>query len=60
MAFDPNSEIFHDFLQEAGELLEGLNEQLVDLESNPDDSEALNAVFRVFHTIKGGAGFLEL
>ena len=60
MAFDPNSEIFHDFLQEAGELLEGLNEQLVDLESNPDDSEALNAVFRAFHTIKGGAGFLEL
>ncbi|MBT7308203.1 MAG: chemotaxis protein CheA [Gammaproteobacteria bacterium] len=60
MAFDPHSEIFQDFLLEAGELLESLNEQLVELESNPEDSEALNAVFRGFHTIKGGAGFLEL
>ncbi len=60
MAFDPNSDIFQDFLQEAGELLEALNEQLVELESNPDDPETLNAVFRGFHTIKGGAGFLEI
>lgn len=60
MAFDPHSEIFQDFLQEAGELLESLNEQLVGLESNPGDQELLNAVFRAFHTIKGGAGFLEL
>ncbi|MBT3198066.1 MAG: chemotaxis protein CheA, partial [Gammaproteobacteria bacterium] len=60
MASDPHSEIFQDFLLEAGELLESLNEQLVELESNPEDSEALNAVFRGFHTIKGGAGFLEL
>lgn len=60
MGFDPDSDIFQDFLQEAEELLESLNEQLVDLENSPDDPEVLNSVFRAFHTIKGGAGFLEL
>ncbi|MGQ9830634.1 MAG: chemotaxis protein CheA [Thermochromatium sp.] len=60
MAIDPNDEILQDFLVEAGELLEGLNEQLIELEQNPDDRDLLNAVFRSFHTIKGGAGFLNL
>ncbi|MBK1721297.1 chemotaxis protein CheA [Thiocystis violacea] len=60
MAIDPNDEILQDFLVEAGELLEGLNEQLIDLEQNPDDRDLLNSVFRSFHTIKGGAGFLNL
>ncbi|WP_018869471.1 chemotaxis protein CheA [Thioalkalivibrio sp. ALgr3] len=60
MAIDPNDEILQDFLIEAGELLEGLNEQLIDLEQHPDDTDLLNAVFRSFHTIKGGAGFLGL
>ncbi len=60
MAIDPNDEILKDFLVEAGELLEGLNEQLIELEQNPDDRDLLNAVFRSFHTIKGGAGFLNL
>ncbi len=60
MSIDFDSDIFQDFLQEAGELLESLNEQLVDLESSPDDPEVLNAVFRGFHTIKGGAGFLGI
>lgn len=60
MAIDPNDEILQDFLVEAGELLEGLNEQLIDLEQNPEDRDLLNAVFRSFHTIKGGAGFLNL
>ncbi|WP_019626158.1 chemotaxis protein CheA [Thioalkalivibrio sp. ALJT] len=60
MAIDPNDEILQDFLVEAGELLEGLNEQLIDLEHNPEDHDLLNAVFRSFHTIKGGAGFLNL
>ncbi|EIC22157.1 chemotaxis protein CheA [Thiorhodovibrio frisius] len=60
MAIDPNDEILQDFLVEAGELLEGLNEQLIDLEQDPDNKELLNAVFRSFHTIKGGAGFLSL
>lgn len=60
MAIDPNDEILQDFLVEAGELLEALNEQLIELEQDPDNRDLLNAVFRSFHTIKGGAGFLNL
>ena len=60
MSFDPDDDILQDFLVEAGEILEQLNEQLVDLEQSPDDMDLLNAVFRGFHTIKGGAGFLNL
>ena len=60
MALDSNDEILQDFLVEAVEILELLNEQLVELEQNPNDSELLNAIFRGFHTIKGGAGFLNL
>lgn len=55
-----DDELLQDFLVEAGEILEQLNEQLVDLEQSPDDKELLNAVFRGFHTIKGGAGFLSI
>lgn len=60
MALDLNDEILQDFLVEGGEILEELNEQLVDLEQTPDDPDLLNAVFRGFHTIKGGAGFLNI
>jgi len=60
MSFDPDDEILQDFLVEAGEILEQLGEQLVDLEQSPTDSELLNAVFRGFHTIKGGASFVGL
>ncbi|MBL1140498.1 MAG: chemotaxis protein CheA [Proteobacteria bacterium] len=60
MAIDLNDEIMQDFLLEAGEILELLSEQLVELESRPDDNDLLNAVFRSFHTIKGGAGFLSI
>lgn len=60
MSLNADDEILQDFLVEAGELLEGLSEQLVDLERNPDDRDLLNSVFRSFHTIKGGAGFLNL
>lgn len=60
MSLDTDDEILQDFLVEAGELLEGLSEQLVELERNPTDRDLLNAVFRSFHTIKGGAGFLNL
>ncbi|MDH5395559.1 MAG: Hpt domain-containing protein, partial [Gammaproteobacteria bacterium] len=55
-----DDELLEDFLIEAGEILEQLNEQLVELENSPDDSDLLNAVFRGFHTIKGGAGFLSI
>ncbi|KPC44965.1 Chemotaxis sensor histidine kinase CheA [Pseudomonas amygdali pv. morsprunorum] len=37
-----------------------MSEQLVELESRPDDADLLNAIFRGFHTVKGGAGFLQL
>ncbi|RKZ94562.1 MAG: chemotaxis protein CheA [Gammaproteobacteria bacterium] len=60
MAFDADDEILQDFLIEAGEIIETLNEELVELEQRPNDSELLNSVFRSFHTIKGGAGFLSL
>lgn len=60
MSIDMNDDIFQDFLIEAGELLDGLNGQLINLEQSPHDKEMLNAVFRAFHTIKGGAGFLSL
>lgn len=60
MPIDTSDEILQDFLVEAGELLEQLGEQLVELEQSPRDKELLNAVFRNFHTVKGGAGFLAL
>ena len=60
MALDVDQEILQDFLVEANEILEQLNEQLVELEQRPDDQDLLNAVFRGFHTVKGGAGFLGL
>jgi two-component system, chemotaxis family, sensor kinase CheA len=60
MPIDTDDEILQDFLVEAGEILEELNEQLVDLEQRPDDYDLLNTVFRGFHTIKGGAGFLGI
>lgn len=60
MSFEADEEILQDFLVEAGEILELLSEQLVDLEQQPDDSDLLNAIFRGFHTVKGGAGFLQL
>jgi len=60
MSFDVDQDILQDFLIEAGEILEQLSEQLVDLEQSPDDPDLLNAIFRGFHTVKGGAGFLQL
>lgn len=60
MSFDVDQDILQDFLIEAGEILELLSEQLVDLEQSPDDPDLLNAIFRGFHTVKGGAGFLQL
>nr|WP_282452988.1 chemotaxis protein CheA [Lysobacter sp. CAU 1642] len=53
-------DIAADFLVEAQEIASRLGEELVALERSPGDKELLNAVFRGFHTIKGGAGFLNL
>ncbi|RTE86125.1 MULTISPECIES: chemotaxis protein CheA [Gammaproteobacteria] len=60
MSFDVDEDILQDFLIEAGEILELLSEQLVQLENDPDNRDLLNAIFRGFHTVKGGAGFLSL
>ncbi len=60
MSFEVDEDILQDFLVEAGEILELLSEQLVELENNPDDKDLLNAIFRGFHTVKGGAGFLGM
>ncbi|GHW60292.1 Signal transduction histidine kinase CheA [Vibrio cholerae] len=60
MSYELDEDILQDFLVEAGEILELLSEQLVELENNPEDRDLLNAIFRGFHTVKGGAGFLAL
>ncbi|NLS13247.1 chemotaxis protein CheA [Vibrio sp. SM6] len=60
MSYELDEDILQDFLIEAGEILERLSTQLVELENNPEDKDLLNAIFRGFHTVKGGAGFLSL
>jgi two-component system chemotaxis sensor kinase CheA len=60
MSLDPNDEILQDFLVSSVEILEALDKQLVELEQRPDDKDLLNAIFRGFHTIKGGASFLAI
>ncbi|HLI18284.1 MAG TPA: chemotaxis protein CheA [Rhodanobacteraceae bacterium] len=55
-----DNELLDAFLVEAGELLDALADQLIELETTPRDSERLNSVFRAFHTVKGGAGFLAV
>lgn len=52
-------DLLQDFLQEAGDLLSDVDNKLVDLERTPEDRRLLNDIFRGFHTIKGGAGFLN-
>jgi len=52
-------ELLSDFLLEAGEMLSDVDSKLMDLEKYPNDSKLLNEIFRGFHTIKGGAGFLN-
>lgn len=59
MSVDLADDIVRDFLIEAGEILEQLGEQLITLEGHPDNRDLLNGIFRSFHTIKGGAGFLR-
>jgi len=51
-------DLLQDFLVEAEDLLSGVDNRLVELEKNPHDKNLLNEIFRGFHTIKGGAGFL--
>ena len=52
-------DLLSDFLMEAGDMLSDVDSKLMGLEKNPADSGLLNEIFRGFHTIKGGAGFLN-
>ncbi|MGH2267279.1 hybrid sensor histidine kinase/response regulator [Campylobacter taeniopygiae] len=52
-------EILEDFLVEAFELVEQIDHDLVELESNPEDLDLLNRIFRVAHTVKGSSSFLN-
>lgn len=56
---DEFEEILQDFLIESFELIEQLDQDLVELESRPDDLDLLNRIFRVAHTIKGASSFLN-
>ncbi len=58
-AFDDMQDLLVDFLTEATDLLENVDLGLVELEQRPGDHALLNQIFRGFHTVKGGAGFLE-
>lgn len=57
--FGGMEDLLQDFLLEAGDLLSGVDNKLVDLERSPGHRGLLNDIFRGFHTIKGGAGFLN-
>lgn len=57
--FSGMEDLLQDFLQEAHDLLSDVDNKLVDLEKMPDDKGLLNDIFRGFHTVKGGAGFLN-
>ena len=56
---DDMQEIMEDFLVEAFEMIEQLDQDLVELENNPEDLDLLNRIFRVAHTIKGSSSFLN-
>ncbi|MGC9195049.1 MAG: chemotaxis protein CheA [Syntrophobacteraceae bacterium] len=53
-------ELLKDFIEEAKEHLSSIEMNMLGLETNPGDTEAINAVFRPFHSVKGVAGFLNL
>jgi len=52
-------DLLSDFLLEAGEMLSEVDSKIMDLEDTPEDGSLLNEIYRGFHTIKGGAGFLN-
>ncbi len=58
--FGGMDELLQDFLTESSELLSDVDNKLVELERRPDDKNMLHDIFRGFHTIKGGAGFLNV
>jgi len=55
---DAMKEILADFLAESTEMLEALDQHFIQLESDPNNTDLLNEIFRVMHSMKGSAGFL--
>jgi len=55
-----DEELLGEFLTESNESLESIEQQLMDLEASPEDSELLDSIFRAIHTVKGSCGFLNL
>jgi len=55
-----DEELLGEFLTESNESLESIEQQLMDLEASPEDSELLGSIFRAIHTVKGSCGFLNL
>ena len=58
--FSNGPDLFMDFVAEAFDHLSNSEKSLLELETNPEDSESINNIFRAFHTIKGAARFLDL
>lgn len=56
--FSQDDSLVQDFLIESEELLQGMDQDMVTLESTPNDADLLNRIFRALHTIKGTSGFL--
>ena len=57
---DADHDLITEFVMESRELLENSETSLLELENNPEDFEAINKIFRAFHTVKGTSGFLGL
>ncbi|NOS78039.1 MAG: chemotaxis protein CheA [Nitrospira sp.] len=55
---DETQEILNDFLTETTEMIDGLDQKFVELETQPDNKDLLNEIFRAMHSMKGSAGFL--
>jgi len=60
LAPDADVGLLREFLTESAEHLQNIEQGILILEENPVDNDTLNAIFRAFHTFKGGAGFLDL
>ncbi|MCJ8330461.1 MAG: chemotaxis protein CheA [Lentisphaeria bacterium] len=60
MELEIDAELLADFVQESSEHIEMINKLVLDLENDSQDQDALDGLFRSFHTIKGVSGFLEL
>ncbi|MDA0750785.1 MAG: chemotaxis protein CheA [Verrucomicrobia bacterium] len=60
LSLDLDLELFREFLNDAQEHLDNIEQGVLVLETTPSDEETINTIFRAFHTFKGNAGFLDL